>query len=73
MATPVTRREFLASTAVLGITAALPDLAARAQGAAMALTITRRSIAVDGKAASVFGITATDGTPGLTLGPNQRF
>src|ERR1043166_4838299 len=73
MTTPVTRREFLASTAAIGITATLPGPLARGQGAPMALTVARRSLDVDGKAASVFGVTAAAGSAGLTLGPDQRF
>ena len=37
------------------------------------LTVERRTIEVNGKAASVFGITAPDGSSGLVLDADQRF
>ena len=73
------RRRFLASTATLGATltagigaAGLPRVQARAETEVI-LRAVRRSIDVDGKAASVFGLTGPDGKPGLFLDPGQRF
>ena len=40
---------------------------------AAALRVERRTIDVDGRAASVFGIRQPDGTPGIVLNPDQRF
>ncbi|HVZ01771.1 MAG TPA: multicopper oxidase domain-containing protein [Dongiaceae bacterium] len=67
---PLSRRRFLASTALLAGAAALP-LAARAD--APALRVTRRSLEVHGRAASVFGLVGPDGKSGLMLDPGQRF
>jgi FtsP/CotA-like multicopper oxidase with cupredoxin domain len=69
------RRRFLASSATLAAglgmvgTSTPPALA----GAPMKLHAVRRSIEVNGKAASVFGLIGPDGRSGLALDPGQRF
>jgi FtsP/CotA-like multicopper oxidase with cupredoxin domain len=70
MTTGLSRRRFLASTAFVAGAAAWPR---SGRAAAPALRVTRRTIEVDGRAASVFGIVGPDGGPGLTLQPGQRF
>ncbi len=69
----ISRRALLAasaaSTAVPGLLVATP---AAATGSTR-LLIERRTIEVDGRAASVFGIRRPDGTPGVVLDPGQPF
>ncbi|WP_298214447.1 multicopper oxidase family protein [Acidocella sp.] len=62
------RRDFL----LAGGMAALP-LAASAAPAPVPLTVTKRSLKVHGRAASVYGLTGPDGRAGLTLGPASPF
>ncbi|MBY6261546.1 copper oxidase [Azospirillum sp. 412522] len=77
--TLVLSRRRLLSTAVAGGCAALfpaiprSALAASSSGDAARLTVDRRTLEVNGKAASVFGIRQPDGTHGLTLDPGRRF
>lgn len=78
MSSCFSRRRFLATTAALGLvggSGVLVSHAARAgiSTALVQLTVERRTITVNGKAASVFGIRRSDGAPGLVLDPNQRF
>jgi len=47
--------------------------AATAQFVPTRLLVERRTIEVDGRAASVFGITQPDGTPGIALDPGHPF
>ena len=60
-----------ATTALLGLSgfpaAAAPD------AQPVRLIVDRRTIEVDGRAASVFGIRQPDGAPGVVLGPDQPF
>ncbi len=65
------RRGFLAGATGLTATGLLtrPSLAS----SPLNLSITRRSIEVNGKAAEVFGIQRPDGAHGLTLAPSERF
>jgi FtsP/CotA-like multicopper oxidase with cupredoxin domain len=69
------RRRFLASSATLaaglGMLGTSPS-AARAD-TAMTLRAVRRSIEVNGKAVSVFGLVGPDGRSGVALDPGQRF
>ncbi len=68
------RRDFalaLAGTA-LTLRQGLPSALA-SQPSQRLLTVTRRSIEVRGKAASVFGIIGPDGKPGLEMLPGERF
>ncbi len=66
------RRRLLASGAAAAALGALPVSPATA-AAAMPLTVARRSLEVNGKAASVFGILQDSGAPGMMLDPGQRF
>ncbi|MDE2580948.1 MAG: multicopper oxidase domain-containing protein, partial [Rhodospirillales bacterium] len=65
------RRRLLTSAAAAAALGALPVSPAAA--AAVPLTVARRSLEVNGKAASVFGIHQDSGTSGLVLDPGQRF
>lgn len=67
-----TRRGFLAASAALAATTALPRLSF-AQGAPLSLTAATRVIEVGGRAASVMGLTNGAGKQGLILDPGQRF
>lgn len=70
----MSRRGLLASSTPLLV---LPDFlappASAAQSAPTRLLVERRTIEVDGHAASVFGIRQPDGTPGIVLDPGQSF
>lgn len=71
--TRLTRRSFLQST---GCAMALPALLPARARAAMdshALNATRRTIEVNGRAASIMGLVDSAGRPGLTLEPGERF
>ncbi|GHA27501.1 multicopper oxidase [Devosia pacifica] len=73
---PLSRRSFLASGAAAGIMASLPGTVyAQASTKANAFTLraVRRTIEVDGRAASVLGLVDGSGRPGLILDPGQRF
>jgi len=67
----LTRRGFLAAGAATLASAQLPH-AAFAQATPLALTATRRTLDIDGRAASVLGLTGPGGQ-GLVLDPGQRF
>ncbi len=67
----LTRRGFLAAGAAMVASAHLPRVAL-AQGMPLALTASRRTLDIDGRAASVFGL-AGPGGQGLILDPGQRF
>jgi FtsP/CotA-like multicopper oxidase with cupredoxin domain len=71
----IDRRSFLLASAAAGCAPGFPSLSPRAVAAAPAtqLTIDRRTIEVNGRAASVFGIYQANGTPGITLGPADPF
>ena len=62
----INRRDLLAG---LGATAALPlvSRASLAQQTPQLITVTRRTLEVKGKAASVYGITGPNGKPGLEM------
>lgn len=70
----ISRRAFLAASAAsTGVPFFLnPAPAASATGSTR-LLVERRTIEVDGRAASVFGIRQLDGTPGVILDPGQPF
>lgn len=71
MTTLVSRRRFLGASAAAVL---LPAFAGVARGALPpTLAVARRTIDVGGRAASVFGIAGPGGSPGLTLGPDERF
>jgi FtsP/CotA-like multicopper oxidase with cupredoxin domain len=67
----ISRRAFMSGGAALATLMAFsrPSLADNP----LKLAITRRSLDINGTAASVFGIQQPDGTAGLTLAPGQRF
>src|SRR3981189_3022111 len=73
--TLLTRRQILASSVAMA--AAIPkDRAAAApesRTAELRLTAGTRTLAVDGKAARVFGLIGPNGNPGITLSPGERF
>jgi len=75
MTLALSRRHLLALSALGGGAALFPAFPrlARAQTDAIRLTVDRRTIEVNGKAATVFGIRQPDGTSGLTLDPGRRF
>jgi FtsP/CotA-like multicopper oxidase with cupredoxin domain len=66
------RRDFLAGAVALTGGAAF-GLPAPAQIAAGRLTISTRTLEVNGRAATVYGLTGPDGRPGLTFAPGERF
>ena len=66
------RRHFLKLSAA-GALAPLMHAPALAQAPATALRAVKRTLDVDGKAASVFGLLRDNGAPGLALGPGERF
>jgi FtsP/CotA-like multicopper oxidase with cupredoxin domain len=61
------RRQFLASTAVLGGVAVLPRAFAAEAAPPITLRAATRTLEVRGKAAKVFGLAQPDGTAGLSL------
>jgi FtsP/CotA-like multicopper oxidase with cupredoxin domain len=69
------RRRFLASSATLAAGLGMLGTAPSAARADTAITLraVRRSIEVNGKPASVFGLVGPDGRSGLALDPGRRF
>ncbi|MBY0431441.1 MAG: multicopper oxidase domain-containing protein, partial [Rhodospirillales bacterium] len=69
------RRQLLASAAATITLAALPGGSARATGNASTLPLAacRRTIEVNGRAATVLGLLQPDGRSGVVLEPGQRF
>ena len=67
-----TRRGFLAATAALAASTALPRLAL-GQAAPLSLTATTRVLDIEGRAATVYGLVNGSGRQGLILDPGQRF
>lgn len=67
-----TRRGFMAASAATAAIFAMPRRN-MAQSAALTLRATTRTLDVNGRAATVFGVTDGAGSPGLTLQPGQRF
>ena len=72
MIQPISRRSFLAASSACAATLALPRLAF-GQTAALALTATTRTLDIDGRAATVYGLLGSNGQSGLILDPGQRF
>ena len=68
----ITRRGFLAASAAIAATTSLPRLAF-GQSAPLSLTATTRVLEIDGRAATVYGLTNAAGRPGLILDPGQQF
>jgi len=79
MTTDLHRRRFMVSTLTLaalggvGLLAPVGRRSAFAAGTSLPLTAQRRTIEVNGKPASVFGLVQANGAPGLVLDPGQRF
>ncbi|KAA0597291.1 FtsP/CotA-like multicopper oxidase with cupredoxin domain [Azospirillum lipoferum] len=78
MTLALSRRHLLSTAVAGGCAALLPAfprsvIAANPVDETVRLTVDRRTLEVNGKAASVFGIRQPDGTPGLTLDPGRRF
>src|SRR4030088_3579115 len=76
--TLLTRRQILASG--VAIASAIPFLTKERAAAApeprtakLRLTAGTRTLAVNGKAARVFGLVGPNGNPGITLSPGERF
>ncbi|MFN7089046.1 MAG: multicopper oxidase family protein [Allorhizobium sp.] len=72
MTSAFTRRGFLAGSAALGATLSLPRHVA-AQSAALNLRAATRTLDVNGRAATVYGLENAAGGQGLVLDPGQRF
>ena len=68
----LTRRRFLAASAALAATPGLPRLA-MAEAAPLTLNAMKRTLDIDGRAASVYGLVNGSGGSGLILDPGQRF
>ncbi len=66
------RRGFLAASAAMAATTALPRMAF-AQGAPLALEATTRVLDIGGRAATVMGLHNASGGQGLVLDPGARF
>ncbi len=67
----LTRRHFLAGGAAAALAAALPRIAHADQG--RLLVAARRQLEVEGKSATVYGLTGPDGRPGLAFAPGDAF
>ena len=72
MTSSFTRRGFLAAGAALGSLGLLPQLG-RAQSSVLSLVAGSRSLDINGRAASVYGLSNGLGGQGLILDPDQRF
>jgi FtsP/CotA-like multicopper oxidase with cupredoxin domain len=75
---PMNRRSFLLGSAKLGAAGCAASLMPIGGNSALAtpltsLTVGRRTIEVNGRAASVFGISQPNSTPGITLDPGELF
>lgn len=68
-----TRRGFLATGAAFATATALPFVRAQAAATPIDLTIGTRTLEVNGKAATVYGITQPTGTPGVIVEAGARF
>ena len=69
---PMSRRGFLTASAACAASLALPRLAF-GQTVPLALTATTRTLDIDGRAATVYGLVNATGGSGLILDPGQRF
>ncbi|TGD60586.1 multicopper oxidase family protein [Tabrizicola sp. WMC-M-20] len=72
MTSAITRRGFLAGSAAFGATLSLPRHVA-AQSAALNLRAATRTLDINGRAATVYGLQNVAGGQGLILDPGQRF
>jgi FtsP/CotA-like multicopper oxidase with cupredoxin domain len=73
LSTLVSRRHFLGTALAAGALAARPAAVSAAPDGSKRLVARTRTLEVDGPAASVFGLIGSDGRPGITLDPNERF
>ncbi|WP_347311814.1 multicopper oxidase family protein [Defluviimonas sp. SAOS-178_SWC] len=71
--TTFTRRGLLAAGAAACAVSQLPAIARAQTSAPIALAAARRTIEVDGRSASVWGLVRPDGGQGLVLDPGARF
>lgn len=71
MTNTITRRSFLVGTAALGATTLCPNALASVWRST--LIAGTRVLDIDGRAATVFGLTNNNGTQGLVLEPDQMF
>ena len=69
----LTRRSFIATTALTAASLGLPRQAWAAKHTPLLLTATRRTLDIDGRAATVWGLVNAQGGIGLTLDPGARF
>ncbi|MDF0596871.1 multicopper oxidase family protein [Psychromarinibacter halotolerans] len=70
--TRLSRRGFLAASAAMSASLVVPARA-RAASDSLSLVAETRTIDVNGRAATVMGLTGPSGQQGLTLSPGQRF
>src|SRR5258707_2428931 len=75
---PLPRRQILASSVAIAgpmpfLTKERAAAASEPRDAELRLTAGTRPLAVNGKAARVFGLVGPNGNPGITLSPGQRF
>ena len=68
----ISRRGFIAATAAMTASTALPRLA-YGQAAPMTLNATTRVLEIDGRSATVYGLVNAVGKQGLILDPGQQF
>ena len=73
MIPPLTRRSFVATAALPAASLGLPRGAWAATHKPLLLTATSRTLDIDGRAATVWGLVNAQGGSGLTLDPGQRF
>ena len=69
----LTRRSFVATAALTAASLGLPRGALAATDKPLLLTATRRTLDIDGRAATIWGLVNAQGGSGLTLDPGQRF
>ena len=69
----LTRRSFIASTAFTAASLGLPRQAWGANHTPLLLSATSRTLDIDGRAATVWGLVNAQGGIGLTLDPGARF
>jgi len=69
---PISRRAFLAASVAAGTGALVLSLSVAA-AAEVPLIAATRQIEIEGKAATVYGLTSPGGRPGLVFGPDQPF
>src|SRR6185369_16678230 len=69
----LSRRQFLASAAGLGLATSLPVIGDARAAAPRLLQVTTRMLEVNGKAAKVFALLGPDGKPGLNFNRGERF